>query len=107
MSETPSKTLHTVNKSPFERNALVSCLDHARPGDPILLIEDGVVAARRGSNAAATLGDAARNGRLYVLGPDMAARGLGEDQLVNGARVVDYGGFVDLAASCARTLSWL
>jgi tRNA 2-thiouridine synthesizing protein B len=102
-----SSTLHTVNKSPFERNALASCLGHAVPGDPILLIEDGVAAARRGSSVAPLLGEAARNGLLYVLGPDMAARGLSEELLVSGARVVDYGGFVDLAASCTRTIAWL
>jgi tRNA 2-thiouridine synthesizing protein B len=102
-----SNTLHTVNKSPFERNALASCLGHALPGDPILLIEDGVVAARRGSNASPLLGEAARNGSLYVLGPDMAARGLAEELLLSGARVIDYGGFVDLVASCERTIAWL
>ena len=26
--------LHTVNKSPFERNSLDSCLKFARPGAP-------------------------------------------------------------------------
>jgi tRNA 2-thiouridine synthesizing protein B len=102
-----SKTLHTVNKSPFERNALASCLGHVLPEDAILLIEDGVVAARKGSSVSPLLGDAARNGALYVLGPDMAARGLTEDLLVSGARVVDYGGFVDLVASCERTVAWL
>jgi tRNA 2-thiouridine synthesizing protein B len=102
-----SNTLHTVNKSPFERIALTSCLGHALPGDLILLIEDGVVAARSGSSVAPLLGDAARNGQLYVLGPDMAARGLGQDMLVAGARVVDYGGFVELAAKCTRTVAWL
>ncbi len=42
-------TLHTVNKSPYERNA--ELLDHASSGDCILLIEDGVLgtSARAGS----------------------------------------------------------
>ena len=40
--------LHTVNKSPFERNALESCLRLAASGASVLLIEDGVVAALAG-----------------------------------------------------------
>ena len=35
-------TLHTVNKSPFATQALVSCLNHAKAGDTVLMIEDGV-----------------------------------------------------------------
>ena len=42
-------TLHTVNKSPYERNALKSALDHVSIGDTVLLIEDGVLAARKGA----------------------------------------------------------
>jgi tRNA 2-thiouridine synthesizing protein B len=41
--------LHTVNKSPFERNTLESCLRHAKNGSAVLLIEDGVYAAIAGS----------------------------------------------------------
>ncbi len=37
--------LHLVNKSPFERNALDSCLRVAKPGASIMLLEDGVYAA--------------------------------------------------------------
>ena len=41
-------TLHTVNKSPFERSAFISALNHLKPGDAVLMIEDGVVGARKG-----------------------------------------------------------
>ena len=41
--------LHTVNKSPFERNALTTCLRLAAKGSTILFIEDGVIAATKGS----------------------------------------------------------
>ncbi len=46
-------TLHTVNKSPFERNALQGCVGHLTAGDAVLMIEDGVLGARDGSSAAA------------------------------------------------------
>ena len=39
--------LHIVNKSPYDRNSLDTCLRLAAPGSAILLIEDGVYAARR------------------------------------------------------------
>ena len=41
--------LHTVNKSPFERNTLETCLSLAKKGSSILLFEDGVYAAVKGS----------------------------------------------------------
>ena len=43
--------LHIVNKSPFERNSLESCLKHAVKGSAILLIEDGIYAALKGTQA--------------------------------------------------------
>ena len=43
--------LHTVNKSPFERNSLEACLKYASAGAAVLLIEDGVYAALAGSSA--------------------------------------------------------
>ena len=89
-------TLHTVNKSPFERNALKSCLDHLSRGDTVLLIEDGGDRRARKGGAAAmrTLADA----RLHDL---RARRRSGRarpqpDDVVEGMHVVDYGGFVDL-----------
>ena len=42
-------TLHMVNKSPFERNAMQSCLEHTLDGDGIILFEDGVYGAVKGS----------------------------------------------------------
>lgn len=100
-------TLHTVNKSPFERSTFMSCVNHLQPGDSVLMIEDGVVGARKGGAFAGVLAGAAGGCKLFVLGPDLAARGLKESDLIDGVTVVDYGGFVDLAASHDRTNSWL
>ena len=36
--------LHTVNKSPFDKSSLDTCLKFAKAGSSILLIEDGVYA---------------------------------------------------------------
>mgnify|MGYP001765221241 CR=1 FL=1 len=101
-------TLHTVNKSPFDRGSLASALAHALPGDAILLIEDGVVGARAAAQKTADLVQAAMPAcSLYVLGPDLAARGIPVTDVVGGMTVVDYAGFVDLVAGHDRTQAWL
>jgi len=100
-------TLHTVNKSPFERSSLKSCLDHAAQGDAILLIEDAVVGAREGSHVSAVLRDKQASCSIYVLAPDLAARGIKETDLAEGIALVDYAGFVDLVAEKARVCAWL
>ena len=100
-------TLHTVNKSPFERSAFISALNHLAPGDALLMLEDGVVGARKGSAFAGVLEGAAKTCTVYVLEPDLSARGMREGDLIQGARLVDYGGFVDLVCSHHRTQAWL
>ena len=99
--------LHTVNKSPFERNALESCIRLAKAGSSVLLIEDGVIAAMQGTKYSGTLSDAMANITFYVLGPDLKARGLSESNIVEGVKVVDYDGFVDLTANNESVQSWL
>lgn len=99
--------LHTVNKSPYERNALDSCLAHAVKGSAVLLIEDAVYAAIQGSTAAAKLASSAKDLSLYVLGPDLKARGMDPAKVIDGMTVVDYGGFVDLAAKYDAVQAWL
>jgi tRNA 2-thiouridine synthesizing protein B len=100
-------TLHTINKSPFERSAFISALNHLRPGDTLLMIEDAVVGARKGSAFAGLFETAAKGCSVYVLGPDLAARGMGEKDLIQDAKLVDYGGFVELVTSHDRTQAWL
>ena len=99
--------LHTVNNSPFERNGLDSCLRLAKSGSSVLLIEDGIYAAVKGTAVADRV--AARIGELtfYVLGPDIAARGLNETPLIDGITLVDYGGFVDLVAEHDASHAWV
>lgn len=99
--------LHTVNKSPFERNSLDSCLKFASPGAAVLLIEDGVYAALAGTSATTRIEDALNTVKIYVLGPDLKARGFTEGRVISGISVVDYAGFVDLAAENAKVQAWL
>ena len=98
--------LHIINKSPFETNTLDTCLRMAQPGHALLLIEDGVYAATTGSAAEERIRQACATLKVYVLQPDMDARGV-TGKLVAGVTLVDYGGFVDLAEQHDTSHSWL
>ncbi|HEX5363596.1 MAG TPA: sulfurtransferase complex subunit TusB [Gallionella sp.] len=97
--------LHIINKSPLTNAALDSCLRVAQSGD-ILLIEDAVVAAASGNAYEGKLREAMGRCKVYVLQPDLEARGLA-DRLIEGVSPVDYGGFVDLATTNKNCQSWL
>lgn len=98
--------LHTVNKSPFGHSALDACLKHVKPGSAVLLIEDGIYAATRDTAPARRLEEALATVAVYVLQPDVEARGL-QERLMEGVRLVDYGGFVDLVIEHDTVQSWL
>ncbi len=99
--------IHTVNKSPFERNSLDTCIRLSVKGSPILLIEDGVLAATRGTSISDKVADAMNDHPVFVLGPDLQARGLDYDDVAEGITVVDYAGFVDLVVEHGTVQSWL
>ena len=99
--------LHIVNKSPYDRNSLETCLRLVQPGSAILLIEDGVFALRSQSSAANTLAETIGDRRLYALEPDMKARGLSADSMIDGVELVDYDGFVRLTTEYDNLQSWL
>ena len=100
-------TLHTVNKSPFATSSLRSCLDHAKEGDVVLMIEDGVYGATSGTEIAKAVEARAGAITVHVLAGDMAARGIDAARLIKGVVPVDYAGFVKLAAETDRTQAWL
>ena len=79
--------LNIVNKSPLDRSALDACLRIAAPG-ALLLIEDGVYAAVRGTAAEPRITAALARFR-------------------DGVTTIDYGGFVDLVAEHNACQSWL
>ncbi len=99
--------LHTVNKSPFEKNSLDTCLRLSKAGSSILLYEDGVYAALAGTAASGKIAGALADRKVYVLEPDYRARGLKSDRLIEGVEMVDYAGFVDLVESCDKVQAWV
>jgi tRNA 2-thiouridine synthesizing protein B len=98
--------LHTVNKSPFEKSSMDSCLAHAKEGSSVLMYEDGIYGAIKGTAVAAKVA-AASGVKFYVLGPDLKARGVAEDRLVDGIEIVDYAGFVNLTVENDKVQAWV
>ncbi|MHB8741655.1 MAG: sulfurtransferase complex subunit TusB [Sulfuricaulis sp.] len=98
--------LHTVNKSPTERNSLESCLKHLKKGSAILLIEDGVYGALKGSSTTKMVEQTLKNYPIYALYPDIEARGM-QDRVIDGIKLVDYSGFVDLVVEYPNVQAWL
>jgi tRNA 2-thiouridine synthesizing protein B len=99
--------LHTVNKSPFEKNSLDSCLRFSKAGSAILLIEDGVYGALKGTSVEAQVTAAMADKKVYALGADFKARGLNDDRAIDGIEFIDYEGFVDLAVANEKVQAWL
>ena len=95
--------LHLVNKSPYDGCSLNTASTIMKDGDQLLLIEDGVFGAMKNGKAASLL----KGLKIAVLGPDLAARGISEDKLLDGVDIIDYGGFVDLVVANDKVQSWL
>ena len=96
--------LYTVNKSPLMFGNLKSVLGIAPAGDPILLYEDGVYAAARGTASEELVRQALEDHPVYALGADLEARGL--TALIDGIQVIDYDGFVELVEQ-QHVVPWL
>lgn len=95
--------LHTINKSPYTHSCLAECLRVCSADDVILLIEDGVYAALDGGEWTNTL--RAKTSVVYVLQPDVAARGL-TDRIAPHIKSVDYAGFVQLCIEQPNMIAW-
>jgi len=98
--------LHTVNKSPFDFNTFHTCLRFARQGSAVLLIEDGVYAAVRDTSVSKDVQEAMKQVSIYALKSDLEARGM-QNRVMDGVRLVDYEGFVDLVVEHDAVQSWL
>jgi tRNA 2-thiouridine synthesizing protein B len=99
--------LHTVNKSPFEKNAFESALKFSLAGSSILLLEDGVYGAMKGTVAEDMLKNAMADKKVYALKSDLMARAIKEDRVIDGVEIVDYAGFVDLVEANDKVQAWL
>ncbi|RTZ79180.1 MAG: sulfurtransferase complex subunit TusB [Gammaproteobacteria bacterium] len=99
--------LHTVNKSPFEKNSLETCLRLSKAGSSILLYEDAVYGALKNTVITDLVSSTAGDRKVYVLEPDLKARGLSADRVIEGVEMVDYAGFVDLVDASNKVQAWV
>jgi len=99
--------LHIINKSPFEKNSLDTCLRLAKKGSAVLLIEDAIYAAQKNTAVADKIDAAVIKHTVYALEPDLDARGVDKSTIIDGISLVDYDGFVQLATEYSGTQSWL
>ena len=99
--------LHTVNKSPYQSDALTTCFGLAQPGSAVLLIEDGIYGAMVNTKFSAAVVIAQQCCAIYVLEPDLQARGVTEKGMLDGIQLVDYDGFVKLTTEYDKLQSWL
>jgi tRNA 2-thiouridine synthesizing protein B len=99
--------LHTVNKSPFEKNSLETAIKFSLPGSAILMIEDGVYGAMKGTAAESMVKDAMADKKVYALKSDLKARAIKDERVIEGIELVDYAGFVDLVEANDKVQAWL
>ena len=99
--------LHTVNKSPFEKNSLETCLRLSEDNSSILLIEDGVYGALKNTSFESSIISSQKVSKFYVLGPDLKARGLDKSSLISNIEIIDYKEFVKLTVENNKIQNWL
>lgn len=94
--------MHTLNASPRSA-AFNDCLRVIAQDDALLLIGDGVYAAKaKADTGAAPL--LASGAEIYVLAADAKAAGISD--FIEGTTCVDMGGFVALSERFPRQQAW-
>ncbi|MDT3668174.1 sulfurtransferase complex subunit TusB [Cronobacter dublinensis] len=94
--------LYTLSRSPWQTD-LDALLRLVRPGDDILLMQDGVVAALDDSRFLSVL--LASPARVGALENDIEARGLSA-QISRNVATISYTDFVELTVKHASQMAW-
>ncbi|EOC1339055.1 sulfurtransferase complex subunit TusB [Cronobacter dublinensis] len=94
--------LYTLSRSPWQTD-LDALLRLVRPGDDILLMQDGVVAALNDSRFLSVL--LASPARVCALENDIEARGLNA-QISRNIATISYTDFVELTVKHASQMAW-
>ena len=99
--------LHTVNKSPFENSSVKSCISMCAKNNSILFIEDAVISVMKATKFTGMIESSLKDFKMYALRPDLEARGLSLDNVIEGVKIVGYEEFVDLTTEHDSVQSWL
>lgn len=94
--------LYTLSHSPWQVD-IHALLRLVRPGDDLLLMQDGVVAAVKDNGHLATL--LASPARVVALQNDVEARGL-TAQISSSIDTISYTEFVKLTVKHASQMAW-
>ncbi|OON39289.1 sulfurtransferase TusB [Izhakiella australiensis] len=94
--------LHTLRHSPFQCD-FSALLRMLKPGDDLLMLQDGVIAALPATTAFQAL--QSRGVALFALRDDLEARGF-IAQISTEISVVDYNDFVALAVKNPQQMTW-
>ncbi len=88
------------------RTALQSCLRVMHEDDGIIFIEDAVISVKKDTPIAELIKEKILTGKCFFLKPDLEARGIKEESMTQGIKLVDYNGFVKLTIEFYRTQTW-
>ena len=96
--------LHIINSSKTSELFSENTVEMIATTDAILFIENGIYRAVSSAQNQALLGQ--QQAPIYVLLPDLKARGFDQQELLDNVNAVDYEGFVDLTARYDTSVSW-
>ena len=99
-------TLHILNKSGTSSPSLHSVARLMKRRDGLLLIENAVYIARKNGPDSDLMISLLTEHGVYVLLPDLQARGVSAEDILSEVTPVDYRGFVDLSAEYEKPMSW-
>ena len=99
--------LHTINKSPFENSSVSSCLSMCAKNSSILIIVDAVISVMKSTKFTELVESSLNDFKIYALKPDLEARGLSLNNVIEGVEIVGYDKFVDLTSEHDTVQSWL
>ncbi|MCI0666829.1 MAG: sulfurtransferase complex subunit TusB [Methylococcaceae bacterium] len=98
--------LHLVNYSFSGPGEAKRCLGRLGEEDHLLFIGNGVFSVIQASVSAGEIEAGMHRISIFALRPDLAARGIPAETLLPGVQLVDYSGFVELAALHGPVHSW-
>jgi|TARA_B100001059_G_scaffold228752_1_gene260326 tRNA 2-thiouridine synthesizing protein B len=73
----------------------------------ILFIEDAVISVMKSTKFAEMIESSLKDFKIYALKPDLEARGLSLNNVIEGVEIIGYEGFVDLTTEHDSVQSWL
>lgn len=97
--------LHIINKTNFIESQNLSVLQVIKPEDALLFLADGVYLLHKTNPHVEILLSHIDSERIFVLEPDVTARGL-KDLINNEIKLVDYDDFVVLTEQYHPTMNW-